>query len=115
MEFNVSHNRIEDFDGEESNRPYQWQNFTKGESHDPLMAKKRKPKQTHINDIFPRNFVEVCLDHRMMGVAGDDAWGSQPYPKYKLPTNKDYHWNFTILPIKNNMEISEKLSYQYLP
>jgi len=51
----------------------------------------------------------------MMGVAGDDAWGSQPYPKYKLPTNKDYHWNFTILPIKNNMEISEKLSYQYLP
>ena len=69
----------------------------------------------HINDIFPRNFVEVCLDHRMMGVAGDDAWGSQPYPKYKLPTNKDYHWNFTILPIKNNMEISEKLSYQYLP
>ena len=115
MEFNVSRNRIEDFDGEESNRPYQWQNFTKDESHDPLMAKNRKPKQTHINDIFPRNFVEVCLDHRMMGVAGDDAWGSQPYPKYKLPTNKDYHWNFTILPIKNNMEISEKLSYQYLP
>ena len=115
MEFNVSRNRIEDFDGEESNRPYQWQNFTQGESHDPLMAKNRKPKQTHVNDIFPRNFVEVCLDHRMMGVAGDDSWGSQPYPKYKLPTNKDYHWSFTILPIKNNMEISEKLSYQYLP
>ena len=115
MEFNVSRNRIEDFDSEESNRPYQWQNFTKDESHDPLMAKNRKPKQTHINDIFPRNFVEVCIDHRMMGVAGDDSWGSQPYPKYKLPTNKDYHWSFTILPIKNNMEISEKLGYQYLP
>ena len=115
MEFNVSRNRIEDFDSEESNRPYQWQNFTKDESHDPLMAKNRKPKQTHINDIFPRNFVEVCIDHRMMGVAGDDSWGSQPYPKYKLSTNKDYHWSFTILPIKNNMEISEKLGYQYLP
>ena len=115
MEFNVSRNPIEDFDSEGSNRPYQWQNFTKDESHDPLVAKNRKPKQTHINDIHPRNFVEVCLDHRMMGVAGDNAWGSQPYPQYKLPTNKDYHWSFTILPIKNNMEINSYLNYQYLP
>lgn len=115
MEFNVSRNKVEDFDSEESNRPYQWQNFTRGESHDPLAAKNRKPKQTHINDIFPRNFVEVCLDHRMMGVAGDDSWGSQPYPKYKLPANKEYHWNFTIIPIKNNTEITERLNYQYLP
>ncbi|MFR5657077.1 MAG: hypothetical protein ACLUDU_03350 [Butyricimonas faecihominis] len=68
MEFNVSRNRIEDFDGEESNRPYQWQNFTQGESHDPLMAK-TGTQTTHVNDIFPSNFVEVCFDHRMMGVA----------------------------------------------
>ena len=115
MEFNVSRNRVEDFDSEESNRAYQWQNFTKDEPLDPDKAKNRKPKQTHVNDIFPRNFVEVCLDHRMMGVAGDDSWGSQPYLKYRLPTNKDYHWSFTILPIKNNTEINEKLRYQYLP
>ena len=51
----------------------------------------------------------------MMGVAGDDAWGAQPYPKYKLPTDKDYRWSFTILPIKNNVEIKEKLGYRYLP
>ena len=34
----------------------------KGESHDPLMAKNRKPKQTHVNDIFPRNFIGSMLE-----------------------------------------------------
>ena len=114
MEFNVSRNRVEDFDSEESNRAYQWQNFTKDESHDPDKAKNRKPKQTHINDIYPRNFVEVCVDHRMMGVAGDDSWGSQPYPQYRLPADRDYDWNFTVIPIKNNLEIYNHLAYQYL-
>lgn len=85
MEFNVSRNRIEDFDGEESTRPYQWHNFTKDESHDPAMAQNRKPKQTHVNDIYPRNFVEVCLDHRMMGVAGDDGWELVPYHNTRYP------------------------------
>ena len=115
MEFNVSRSRIEDFDGEESTRPYQWQNFTKDESHDPLMAQNRKPKQTHINDIYPRNFVEICLDHRMMGVAGDDSWGSRPYPQYTLPANRDYHWSVMIIPIGNNAEISNHTGYRYMP
>ena len=115
MEFNVSRNRVEDFDGEESTRPYQWQNFTKNESHDPLMAQNRKPKQTHVNDIYPRNFVEVCLDHRMMGVAGDDSWGSRPYPQYTLPANRDYHWSVMIIPIDNNAEIGNHTGFWYLP
>ena len=40
MEFNVSRNPIEDFDSEGSNRPYQWQNFTKDESHEPACSEK---------------------------------------------------------------------------
>lgn len=108
MEFNVLRNSIEDFDSEESNRPYQWHNFTKDEKHDPAEAKNKLRKHTHINDITPRNFVEVCIDHRMMGLAGDDSWGSKPYAAYSLPTGKEYRWSFTILPIKNRSEIAQK-------
>ena len=50
----------------------------------------------------------------MRGVAGDDGWGAQPYPQYKLPADKDYYWNFTVIPIKNNLEIYNHLTYQYL-
>ena len=113
MEFNVSRNQVEDFDSEESNRPYQWKNFSANEPHDLDEAKNQRRKQTHINDITPRNFVEVCLDHRMMGVAGDDGWGAQPYPQYQLPANKDYQWHFTIIPIKNSTEITGNLKYRY--
>ena len=31
-----------------------------------------KPRQTHINDITPRNFVEVCVDLKQQGLAGYD-------------------------------------------
>lgn len=115
MEFNVSRNRVEDFDSEESNRPYQWQNFTKNEVHNADKARNRKPKQTHVNDVIARNFVEVCLDHRMMGVAGDDSWGSQPYEQYRLPANREYQWSFMVVPVNNSTEIYNHTLYQYMP
>lgn len=29
----------------------------------------------HANDIKPHDLVEIHIDYRMMGVAGDDSWG----------------------------------------
>ena len=115
MEFNVLRNSVEDFDAEESDRPYQWHNFEKGESHDPLKARNRMPKQTHINDIAPRDFVEVCVDHRMTGVAGDDSWGARPYPQYTIYPTRDHSWSFTIIPIKKRSEIDNFTRFQYRP
>ena len=39
---------------------------------------------THINDIVPRNFVEVCVDMRQQGVAGYDSWGAKVQPKLTI-------------------------------
>ena len=33
---------------------------------------------THVNDITPRNFVEVCIDMKQQGVAGYDSSGRPP-------------------------------------
>ena len=101
MEFNSLRNSVEDFDGEEAtNRDYQWNNRDAEElKHDIRTAKDIKPRQTHINDITPRDFVEVCLDMRQMGVGGFDSWGSIPDPQYLIPANKEYRWGFTIVPM----------------
>lgn len=99
--FNALRNSVEDFDGEEAtNRDYQWNNRDAEElKHDVATAKNIKPRQTHINDITPRDFVEVCVDMKQMGVGGYDSWGAIPDPQYLLPANKEYQWGFTIVPM----------------
>ena len=101
--FNALHNSVEDFDSEETtNRDYQWYNFTPEEvtNHDKEWARNRRPRQTHINDIRPRNFVEVCVDMKQQGVAGYNSWGARPEPPYTLPADRDYTWGFTLIPVE---------------
>ena len=101
IEFNALRNSVEDFDSEEAkNRPYQWSNFTPEEvaNHDEIKAKDVLRRMHHINDVTPRNFVEVCVDLRQQGVGGYDSWGSRPEPEYTLPANREYRWGFTLIP-----------------
>ncbi len=100
--FNALRNAVEDYDSEEAvNRPYQWNNFTPMEvlNHDENAAKNVLRRQTHINDLTPRNFVEVCIDMKQQGVAGYDSWGDRPSLAHSLPANRDYKWSFTMFPV----------------
>jgi len=40
---------------------------------------------THPNELTKRDFVEVHIDLKQMGVGGDDSWGALPHPQYRLP------------------------------
>lgn len=103
MEFNALRNSVEDFDGEgevASAHPYQWNRHFPDEKQDNAAAYGVKPRHTHINDIQPRDYVELSLDYRMMGLAGDDSWYSRPYPPYMIDASKDVRWGFTIVPIR---------------
>ena len=72
MEFNALRNAVEDFDLE---------------------------RQTHVNDITSnmRDYVEVCLDWRQMGVGGYDSWGAVPDDYAMIPAGENYEWGFTII------------------
>ena len=101
--FNALRNSVEDFDSEETiNRPRQWNNFTPEEitNRTEKKAKNVLRRMTHVNDITPRNFVEVCIDMKQQGVAGFDSWGDRPLPEHSLPANQEYHWGFTLIPMK---------------
>jgi beta-galactosidase len=116
VEFNALRYAVEDFDDEEhADLPYQWNNFTPAmvAGHDVAKAKNVLRKHVHVNDISPRNYVEVCLDMRMQGVAGYNSWGARPEPEYSLPANRDYSWGFTLAPINSEKEATVKSKFNY--
>ena len=112
FEFNVLNNSVEDFDSEQSDKDYQWRNMST-EVKDPAKAKNVLRKQTHIDDIKPQDFTEICIDYRMQGVAGDDSWGARPYEKYRIPANGTYKYMFTIVPISSFENIDDYHNIKY--
>ena len=114
--FNSLRNSVEDFDSEETtNRPYQWNNFSSEEiaARNDADAKNKLRRQTHINDITPRDFVEVCVDMKQQGVAGYNSWGARPEPEYSIPANKNYKWGFTLVPVSDAKDIESKSILKY--
>ena len=99
--FNSLRNPVEDFDSEEAgNRDYQWRNLSEDEiaSRDPGKAMNVLRKMTHINDIRPKDYVEICLDMLHQGVGGYDSWGSRPEPQYMIMPDREYHWTIILKP-----------------
>ncbi|MEG1634981.1 MAG: glycoside hydrolase family 2 TIM barrel-domain containing protein [Rikenellaceae bacterium] len=111
--FNAHRNSVDDFDTQESKHSYQFENKRPSESHADEDAKNLLRKHTHINDITPRDFVEINIDYKQQGLGGDDSWGSRPYEKYQIPSSADYKWGFSIVPIKNFAEIGAKSTIKY--
>ncbi len=47
----------------------------------------------HTVDLVPRNEVTLAVDHRQMGVGGDDSWGAVPHREYTLwPQDLEYRF-----------------------
>ena len=42
--------------------------------------------------------ITVNLDHRQMGVGGDDSGGAQPHKEYRLPA-EHYEYRFRLVPV----------------
>ena len=76
-------------------------------------AKNNRPKQTHINEISPRNFVEVCVDMKQQGVAGYDSWGSRPIPTATIYADEEHNWSFTLIPVKSKKDAENKSLLTY--
>lgn len=47
----------------------------------------------HAADLVPRREVTLAVDHRQMGVGGDDSWGAVPHREYTLwPQDLEYRF-----------------------
>ena len=56
--------------------------------------------QTHLCDVTPRDFTELCIDYRMSGVGGYDSWGSRPEKARTLWSTESYSYSFILTPDK---------------
>lgn len=58
-------------------------------------------ERKHGGSISKKDMVWVNIDHRQMGVGGDNTWGAQVHPEYTI-TPEPISYSFTIIPIDKN-------------
>ena len=54
--------------------------------------------EIHTGELDPQKNVELYIDHRQMGVGGDNSWGAHTHKEYKLLA-KEYSYSFRLSPI----------------
>jgi len=69
---------------------------------------------THIHELPRRDSITLNLDHKQMGVGGDDGWGARPHPEYTLDS-KPYDYRFRLRAYKPGMGSPDDLARQRLP
>lgn len=61
----------------------------------------------HGGSMVDENLIWWNIDQQQMGVGGDNSWGAQAHPQYRLPY-KDYSYSFTLRPIFSKEILTEK-------
>ena len=78
------------FEGDEPLSVSAWQFEQEDIEYVPSMK-----KHIHGGSIMPKDLVWVNIDHRQMGVGGDNTWGAQVHPEYTI-TPHEWNYTFTI-------------------
>jgi beta-galactosidase len=68
----------------------------------------------HTFEIPRRDFVTLNLDLKQMGVGGDNSWGAQPHPEYKIPP-QPYSCQFRLRPFSTRDGSPPTLAKSRLP
>ncbi|MFF9034312.1 glycoside hydrolase family 2 TIM barrel-domain containing protein [Streptomyces sp. NPDC014892] len=63
----------------------------------------------HDYHLTPRDTVVLRVNHRQMGVGGDNSWGAHTHDEYKLFANRDYAYTYRLRPL-TDVAAATKLS-----
>ncbi|MFC1746900.1 glycoside hydrolase family 2 TIM barrel-domain containing protein [Candidatus Neomarinimicrobiota bacterium] len=66
----------------------------------------------HTVDLVERDFTELTLDYRQMGVGGDNSWGAPIHEEYTLPPG-EYVFRFRLRPITEDDDLAALAKIQY--
>ncbi|MFB9055278.1 beta-galactosidase, partial [Mariniflexile ostreae] len=59
-----------------------------------------KKQQRHTTDIKKRDFVNINIDYKQMGVGGDNSWGRMPHETYQIKAN-NLSYSYVIEAVTN--------------
>ncbi len=62
-------------------------------------SQKALEEATHTTDLDHLKEVHLELNHKQMGVGGDDSWGAPVHKEYRIPGRGKYSWGYTIKPL----------------
>ncbi|MFW5760604.1 MAG: hypothetical protein ACOCXH_06465, partial [Cyclobacteriaceae bacterium] len=68
----------------------------------------------HTFDLKPGESITVNIDHRQMGVGGDDSWSlnARPHEPYRIKP-QEYSYQFRLVPLPNTNKIESNLKQYY--
>lgn len=61
----------------------------------------------HDYQLTPRDAVVLRVNHRQMGVGGDDSWGAHTHDEFKLFADRDYAYTYRLRPLADVREAME--------
>lgn len=61
----------------------------------------------HINDVKKGDMVDVMIDGAMTGLGGDNSWGALPMDKYRVKSDRNLNYRFTIFPLSGKDDIDK--------
>ena len=64
-------------------------------------------ERRHGGGIEKKDLVWLNIDHKQMGVGGDNTWGAQVHPEYTITPN-ECEYSFTIQPISGTDDAAAK-------
>ncbi len=62
---------------------------------------RKKRGSLHLHEVPERDFTELHIDLKQMGVAGDDSWWSKPHTPYVIQP-VEYKYSYRIVPINKS-------------
>lgn len=76
----------------------------------PMEDIEYRPSQVerrHGGSIVKKDMVWLNIDHKQMGVGGDNTWGAQVHPEYTI-TPQEWKYSFTLQPLGAKEDAAEK-------
>lgn len=64
-------------------------------------------ERRHGGSIFKKDMIWLNIDHKQMGVGGDNTWGAQVHPEYTI-TPQEWQYSFTIQPLQSEDLATDK-------
>ncbi|WP_333739576.1 glycoside hydrolase family 2 TIM barrel-domain containing protein [Streptomyces sp. IBSBF 2806] len=61
----------------------------------------------HDYQLTPRKEVVLRVNHRQMGVGGDNSWGAHTHDEYKLFADRDYAYTYRLRPLTDVAEATK--------
>jgi len=55
--------------------------------------------KAHPYELVRSDDITLRVNHRQMGVGGDDSWGARPHPEFTLPGDQPHRFQFRLAPV----------------